>query len=61
LTDKLQTENNQNWQYAVKRSHNLDPRIVEVVRLLARRSAQQDFELFLKTTTFLSKTPDEKG
>ena len=56
MTDKRETKHCEEWNSKAKVSHTIDPRIVQVVRLLARRSAEQDYRHYLMSTTSLSPT-----
>jgi len=58
LTDKQQSKQDKKWKSTHNSSHNIDPRIVDVVRLLARRCAEEDYKHHLKSTTSLSQKSD---
>ena len=57
MTDKRNSKHREEWNSVTKVSHTIDPRIVQVVRLLARRSAEYDYRQHLMSTTSLSPTP----
>lgn len=58
LTDKRRTKQDKKWQATREASHNIDSRIVDIVRFLARRSAEQDYRRYLSYTTSLSPKSD---
>ncbi|WP_145956248.1 hypothetical protein [Nitrosomonas ureae] len=58
MTNKQQSKQGKGWSSTRKPSHNIDSRIVDVVRFLARRSAEQDYERHLRCTTSLTQKPD---
>jgi len=58
LTDKRQPKQSKEWKSTQKESHNIDSRIIDVVRFLARRSAEQDYKRHLKNTTSLTQKQD---
>jgi len=60
LTDKHQSDHIKEWKSAQKPSHNIDSRIVDVLRFLARRSAEQDYKNHLKSTTCLTQKPESE-
>ena len=61
LTEKRQSKNDKGWKSAQKSSHNIDSRIVDVVRFLARRSAEQDYKRHLISTTSLTQKSDTES
>lgn len=61
MTEKRQSKNDKGWKSTQKSSHNIDSRVVDVVRLLARRSAEQDYKHHLMSTTSLSQKSDTES
>jgi hypothetical protein len=60
LTDKPLPRVNEEWKSAQDRGHSLDPRIVAIVRLLARRAARLDYEQFVRKLMQARKISGEK-
>ncbi|ODS24780.1 hypothetical protein AB835_01615 [Candidatus Endobugula sertula] len=60
MSDKHIFDPLKEWKTAQQSSHTTDSRIVDVVRFLARRSAEADYQQHLLSTTFLTQTQQNK-
>jgi|TARA_R110001583_G_scaffold113519_1_gene264015 hypothetical protein len=55
LTDESHSDHIKEWKSAAVSSHHIDSRIKDVVRFLARRSAEIDFKKQLLASTSLKR------
>lgn len=60
MTDRTKHNNTKGWIRSANRSHNLDSRVVALVRLLARQAAQKDYDDLLKAMKTHTPAQDKK-
>ena len=61
MSDKHIFDPLKEWKTAQQVSHTTDSRIVDVVRFLARRSAEADYQQHLLSTTFLTQKQSQES
>ncbi len=59
MPKRINSSNNE-WIKSTKREHNIDSRIAALVRLLARKAAEQDYQALLNKHSSEKEAKDEK-
>lgn len=59
MPKRINSSNNE-WIKSTKREHNIDSRIAALVRLLARKAAEQDYQALLNKHSPEKEAKDEK-